>query len=504
MNPRCPGLGRFWLIFPITLLVFLAACNKSGVPPTVAVQKSGTPVSGLSTTTDKFPPTEAEQTALPTQAGVSTAPISPTLTIGSASDVPGIELYKIGGEQLDLVVKSGVPWIRRNALSWSVVEPVEGARNWETLAGLEKEMIAASRQGLELVLIIQSTPEWAQKIPGYFCGPVAPKKLASYGSFIHDVVARYSVPPYNVKYWEFANEPDIEPGLVAKDSMFGCWGDKKDPYYGGSDYGRMLKTVYPQVKSADPKSNVIVGGLVLDCDPENPPQGKDCKPSHFLEGILLQGGGDFFDGVSFHAYDYYASPNGYSNTNWNSSWDTTGPVVIAKSRYLHKILTAYGHPEKFLMNTEAGILCGSTGNELQCQAEEFGLEKANYMVENTISAIAEGLKASIWYSLEGWRGSELVDNQLQPLPVYKALQFNVAEMLDAGYLHEVNNFAGVKGHELVKGGKHIWVLWSADGADHSIQLPFSPSAIFDIFGAALPSDQKLTVKTAPVYVEWTP
>ncbi len=104
----------------------------------------------------------------------------------------------------------------------------------------------------------------------------------------------------------------------------------------------MLKVVYPQIKAANPDAQVLVGGLVQDCDPR---PGASCEivgkpPSHckFLEGILHNGGGPFFDGVSFHSYDYYKA-NGdqnclYCNPNWLSSWNTTGPVVALKAQYI--------------------------------------------------------------------------------------------------------------------------------------------------------------------------
>jgi hypothetical protein len=39
--------------------------------------------------------------------------------------------------------------------------------------------------------------------------------------------------------------------------------------FGGEYYGNMLKIVYPAIKSADPQAQVLVGGLLLDCDPVN-------------------------------------------------------------------------------------------------------------------------------------------------------------------------------------------------------------------------------------------
>ena len=257
---------------------------------------------------------------------------------------------------LDLVAQAGAYWVRRNSLLWSAVEPNEGDRNWGALAKLEQELLEASKRGLQVVLVVSSTPQWAQKVPGSFCGPVAEDKLLSFARFMNDVVKRYSAAPYNIQYWEIWNEPDIAPNKVPPDSIYGCWGDDTDAYYGGGYYAEMLKQVYPQVKAANPQAQVLVGGLLLDCDPVNPPVGEQCIPAGYLEGILRSGGGDFFDGVSYHAYDYYTGPFEYGNQNWNSNWDSSGPVVIAKARFLRSVLAAYHYPDKFILNSEAGII----------------------------------------------------------------------------------------------------------------------------------------------------
>jgi hypothetical protein len=274
----------------------------------------------------------------------------------------------------------------------------------------------------------------------------------------------------------------------------------------------MLKAVYPQIKAADPAVQVLVGGLLLDCDPLNPPesqpgsgQPKDCTPAKFLEGILANGGGDYFDGVSFHGYDYYADSLGkYNNGNWNNSWDTTGPVLVAKANYLRNLLAQYGHPDKYLLNTENAILCGRDGKEDICQAEDFGLTKAYYLAQSFAAARAAGLRANIWYSLKGWRGSGLVDSNLQPNLAYQAFEFSAEQLEGAAYSSEVTMFPGIKGYEFTRGGSRTWLLWALDDQTHSIILPEMPAAISDAVGTPLPLSQELQITLAPVYVQWAP
>jgi hypothetical protein len=491
-----------YILEVVLLLTMVSSCT--GAPRTPETAIPSIPPTGLSPTSDKYrtgtPTSEATSTedALLETPGTIPTPISP------AYPVPGIELNVIDSHAFDLTKQAGAYWIRRNGLIWSEVEPQEGARNWDALADLEKELLDAAEKGLQVVLVVQSTPTWAQKSSGYFCGAVSQDKFLAFARFLQDAVSRYSVPPYNVRYWELGNEPDIDPSLVPSNSMFGCWGDEKDPYYGGGYYAEMLKQVYPHVKSVDLQAHVMVGGLVLDCDPVNPPGGKDCTPSLFLEGILRNGGGEYFDGVSFHAYDYYLGPSRFGNPNWQASWNVTGPVLIPKIRFLRSVLVAHGYSEKFLMNTESGLVCGRDGLEPLCQDEDFNQTKASYVAQVNIASLAEDLRANIWYSLTGWRGSGLVDANMKPYPAYEAYRFSASQLLDSAFVRKVNDFEGILGYELSRDGKHTWILWTLYGKKTKVHLPFMPTAIYDIFGKQMPVSQDGVVTNSPLYIEWTP
>ena len=425
----------------------------------------------------------------------------------------GIEMHSVstaGG--LDLVKGAGADWVRRNALLWSHVEPQEGERKWDALAGLEDEMISASKEGVELILIVRRTPVWAQKNLGVYCGQIKDEKVDEFASFMYDVVERYSAPPYNVKYWEIGNEPDIDPAIVEADSIYGCLGDSSADLFGGDYYASVLKLAYPHVKAANPDAQLLVGGLLLDCDPIDPPETsegsgeyKDCTSSRYLEGILDAGGGDYFDGVSFHAYDYYYGGLGkYGNLNWHSEWNSTGPVLSQKTEYIRSILNQFGYFDKYLINSEVAIICGSTGEEPYCQTDEFELTKAYYAAQAYASALAEGLKANIWYSTVGWRGSGMFTGGNTPLLVFDAYQFSAQELSFSEYVGQVSPAPGVTGYEFIRDDTHIWILWSVDGESHLVQLTFDTMAVYDVFGAPLPDVQELQVNLEPVYIEFVP
>jgi hypothetical protein len=412
--------------------------------------------------------------------------------------------------------QAGAYWLRHDGVTWSSVEPTKGARNWGALDVLEKELLRASKNDLKVILIVTGAPYWAQSIPGVACGPIKPTELEAFGSFMYDLVSRYSVAPYNVKYWEIWNEPDIPSAVVPQflepDSHYGCWGNVNDSrYYGGGAYAEMLKSIYGKIKQADPQSQVLVGGQMLDCNPNNPPANKDCSSAKFFEGILAYGGGNVFDGVSFHAYDYYFGSLGrYGNPNWSSNWQTTGPVVSAKVDYLNGLMSKYGVSGKYLMNTETALICGGMDDPAglpPCDSyptSQFEQTKAYYAAEVYAATQAKDVKAGIWYKSLGWRNSGLLYKDLNPRPAYYAYQTTRNTLVDSVFSNKITQFPGVFGYEFKRNGKLVWILWSADGASHTIGLPQKPSLVFDSMGRILPIDDslQLQVELNPKFVEY--
>lgn len=433
----------------------------------------------------------------------------------SPSDPVGIHLKDTGNpEALALLSPAGGLWTHYDGFRWDLIEPQltdPATYLWETIA--DEEIIQLNEAGFKVIGIVRLTPDWAQKYPGIYCGPIAEQALDRYAQFLNQLVSRYSQQPFNVHYWELGNEPDVSRDFVRPRSVFGCWGELSDPFYGGGYYAEMLKRAYPQIKSADPSAIVLIGGLLMDCDPVNPPETfpgsgerKDCTPGRFLDGILSNGGGDYFDGVAFHTYDYYQDELGkYGNSNWHSNWDTTGPVLIAKTRYLRDTLSAFGQPDKLLFDTELALLCGRSGAEPECMTDSFQLTKASYLAQANAAAVAEGLAVSMWYNLEGWRGSGLMSDAMQPDLALNAFNTSATWLNHVAFLQEVTSLPGIRGYEFVhEDNRRLWVIWSQDGRARSVELPSIPEKLADVFGLDLPLSQSITVDYSPVYVEWAP
>jgi hypothetical protein len=426
-------------------------------------------------------------------------------TLAFQQPIFGVQMGAIGDSfGLTRVVAAKSSWVRSAGIGWAEVESTPGVYDWSVLGANEAQWINASAAGLRPIVVVGGTPGWAQAHPGKSCGSILPDKLSAFGNFLNAVVKRYSVPPYNLKYWEIWNEPDVDPSLVPGGSAFGCWGDQNDAYYGGGYYGQMLQTVYPRIKAADPAAQVFVGGLLLDCDPNNPPAGKDCKPARFLEGILRQSGGAYFDGIGVHAYDVYGGgPGVYSSPNWHTASNSAGNTLAmeAKVDYVRGLLSAYGVTGKLITNNESGVGLFDTNTN-----DTYEATKAYYMAEVYATAASEHLLANLWFALDDdWHHQALLNPDYSPRPAYFAYKFASEQLVYGRYLHPVNNFPNVKGFVFNVLGHDLWVLWSKDTAVHPLTLPGTPVSIRDVDGTPLAiNGNQLSLGPEPLYVEWAP
>jgi hypothetical protein len=410
-------------------------------------------------------------------------------------------------------------WIRYNGLRWSLVEPNKGERSWSAVEELEASLLRASQRGIEVILIVRSTPAWAQAIADAPCGPIKSEEIVAFGQFMYDAVMRYSQPPYNVKYWEIWNEPDTVHVPEMANQPFGCWGDNNDEYFGGGYYAEVLKVVSPYMKAANEEISILIGGLLLDCDPGPDPNicsliGNDDRPPKYLEGILINGGGDYFDGVSFHAYDYYPyyAPilGDFSNANWGAAWNTTGPVAPLKAAFLRDVLAQYDITDKFLINTEVALICGPDGiaaGMVGCEATNDSLyeqTKARYVVQSYTTSMADGLVSNIWFSLYGWRNSGLLYSDSTPRPAYDAYKFGRKELQDASFQQIISTYPNVMAYQFFRHSRYVWVMWSLDGTTHTITLPGTPAFYYDFLGNPLTPSNVIDITLDPIYLEWYP
>lgn len=416
----------------------------------------------------------------------------PIVSTGAPVGQLGLELSPARGpEWMDRAHAVAPAWLRLNGLAWSDVEPTQGAGyRWDAPAtrALEARLTRAAQLGLPVILVIHGSPRWAVAPHAANCAPIAPEHYGRFASFAAAAVARYSAPPFNVRYYELGNEPDAN--LFSTDSPYGCWGRTDEPRYGGEAYGRLLMAAYPAIKAASPAAQVLNGGLLLDTA-YNPVTG-DGASGRFLEGMLEAGAGAAFDILAFHSYSYYdGTPDGSLGAQ---DW---------KPAYLRGILARYGL-QKPLFNTESALLC-PTASDACAQAQ------ANVIPRLYVRALRDGLVGQVWYAFDSdsFHHTALVNPGApqQQRPAYRAFAQAAHALAGMGYSGPVAGLPpGAEGHSLVAGGRTTYVLWSnrtqaaslpvASGARVACATWEGQSAPCNPSGGALP----LQLGPVPLYV----
>jgi hypothetical protein len=385
-------------------------------------------------------------------------------------------------------------WLRRNGLRWADVEPERGAGyRWDApgVRALEAQLVAASQLGLRVILVVQGSPPWAVEPFRSSCAPVAAERRDDYARFVAAAVARYSAPPYNVRFWELGNEPDAF--VVEGELPYGCWGRPDQPLYGGEAYGELLKVAYPAIKAADPSAVVFNGGLLLD-RPYDPASGEG-RSGRFLEGVLEAGAGASFDVLAYHSYSFFdGTPDGGATQDW-------------KPAYLRGILARYG-VSKPLFNTEGALLC-LQASPACAQAQAFAIPRLY------ARTLRDGVGGFVWYLYESddFRSTALVEpsDPTQRRPAHLAFAQATAALDGLGYAGPLSGLpAGAEGHLLRAGRRAAAVLWAntpvgvvlrPDGA--------GPLACAEWDGAPLPCARdgagRLLIEAGPGprYVSWS-
>ncbi len=293
-----------------------------------------------------------------------------------ASNPIGLQLYGptgYGRPDFALLQETQSPWVR-NHIDWYVVEPEDVAPVdyfWRTA---DRSLNAANHNCANMIVTIDGTPRWAAT--SHIHSPYRPEMEADFVQFIGAVVERYdgdgdADAPGSpvVNYWEFYNEPDGGPSALGDG-----WGRHPDAY------AAMLKAAYPVIKAANPKAQVVFGGIAYD----NFVEDGGIYVRDFLERVLEEGGGPYFDIMNIHYYPFHAH-----RTTWTK---TKSSGLLEKVANVQALLAKRGL-NKPLMITEVGW--HSSGSTRSPSTDEF---QSRYVVQLLTQAKAAGALSIIWWT----------------------------------------------------------------------------------------------------------
>jgi hypothetical protein len=433
----------------------------------------------------------------------ATEPVAPRgLPPSPNPHIFGVEMGRGGvGPIVGRVGEAGFSWVRYNAIRWSEIEPQPGQRNWAALAGVEAELQAIVAQGGVPVVIVRGSPQWAVTNPQNDCSPIRADALDEFARFMGDLTARYAGSPYNIRYWELGNEPDAPAVGPVGEVVFGCWGDERDPYYGGGAYAEMLKQVYPAIKQANPNAQVVFGGLLLDCDPTRPDPPKPCPAGKFFEGVLRNGGGAAFDILAYHAYAYWELAKADFDLTF-AAWRHRGGVLLGKLDFLRTTMRQYGVDKPILMN-EGSLLCYRFNPV--CAQNGFYTDQANYAVRTYTRGWANGLIGVLWYTLDGpgWQDGGMLDANQQPRPAYQAARFLRTKLNNASYVGQLSS-GNLEGYSFRSNNRTYQIYWTNDLSTREVPLPSGTQAVYSMLGEQVPfNGTSISVGYEPRIIEST-
>ena len=181
--------------------------------------------------------------------------------------------------------------IIRIAVSWNMLEPNHKggwANDWY-IPRLTEVIDTANNLGLDVYLMLHSTPCWASSDPNRNCAnkqwltTYPPRNSADYASAMRKLVHLYR---NKVVAWEVWNEPNT--------SRF--WA----PTPNATAYTNLLKTTYSAVK-AEKASATVLGGSLAGADMD------------FMLAMYDAGARGHFDALALHPYSGTAAPNDCPN-----------------------------------------------------------------------------------------------------------------------------------------------------------------------------------------------
>lgn len=290
---------------------------------------------------------------------------------------------------------------------WYKVETSPGVYDWSTL---DAGVAALQGTNSRLLITIKTSPEWARAFVLYPSSRPVEAYYDDYARFVNMVIDRTGA--WGVELW---NEPAMKcyAGILEN---YGCWlFPTEEPltnqmfFDGGVQYGYMLRTAVPIIRSAHPNVKIVIGALAG--------YSLGGQQSVFVQGVQSIGfqGADY---ISFHIYMQSDNVRDLQIAYYDLTFQTTArlhadtglPVIISE--------TSIRTP-------------GMNDNKLR-PSDQFLRDQDEYLrrLLDTLPAHPE-VRMILWFSLAGvgFENTDLIQNYGVGLAKYKPVYCTWASVL---------------------------------------------------------------------------
>ena len=169
--------------------------------------------------------------------------------------------------------------------AWDTLEPQQGVYDW---AFSDTVVQAASENGLQVIAILNRSPQWARSDWNSDNVYAPPADMNDYAAFCAAFAERYAGDIAGYQIWD---QPNIYPN----------WGNGTvEP----NEYVEMLATASPAIREAAPGAVIIGGGLA----PNTESGGTNLSDITYLQEIYRRGAGDYIDVLGVKAYGFWSGP----------------------------------------------------------------------------------------------------------------------------------------------------------------------------------------------------
>lgn len=360
------------------------------------------------------------------------------------------------------LVNSGATWVRVS-ISWAAVEPTNTTPDQYHWVNADSQVVMAYERCWPIVLTIGSNPAWASTHKEGFLDKTGPDELAQFTAALaerYDGDGIQDAPGSpKVLYFEMYNEPDV--GALSLDER---WGDAP------AQYAAMLKAVYPAVKAANSKAQVVFGGIAFDFFTDQDslhPENNGPFVRAFFENVLKNGAGPYFDIMNYHFYPLFGP-------NWAKNFPKDGPGLVEKTEAVRAIMRRYNISKPVII-TEAGWHNNNT--------IPFGDDtlQVRYVQKLYTQALASDVPMLAWWPFSDVGGSYTYNSGLVTVdgstlkPAYYAYGVFAREMAGVTFVAEIEASEDVKVYKFYDNAKQrtIFVAWT------------NPTELSSAFGTAL-------------------